>query len=79
MRYIKFYEKPSVKAAIRPVQGQSGVLAIDGRYLDTTVTEIATDECRKRGYVAWAVFERESFFVDRKISGPIYLTGSRED
>ena len=37
------------------------------------IGEIAAEECKKRGYVAWAIFRGQSFTNSHPLSDPWYV------
>lgn len=49
--------------------GDRGVLVIDDRLKSETVGAIAARECAARGFLAWRIFNGESFARSRPISG----------
>lgn len=82
MRFAQFYQSSTgyVPGSIPPkfdpaykqpieATGDRGVLIIDQRMRAKSAGEIAADECKKRGFVGWRMFEGSSFSVCRPVSG----------
>lgn len=57
--------------------GDRSVVIIDARLRPATIGEIAAEECKKRGYVAWAIFKGESFTNSHPLSDPWYVDRSK--
>lgn len=74
MKYIQFYQR----SAINPLEiieacGDRSVVIVDGRLSNRNIGRIAEDECRKRGYAAWAVFQGESFTRSTQMCSPNFI------
>jgi hypothetical protein len=59
-------DNPS-RAPIQPEHMTAGPFPTEGAAL------LAAEECKKRGYVAWAIFKGERFDQSRRLSGPNYI------
>ena len=67
MIYAQFYHY-NLSGNLVEACGDRSVVIIDARLKPATVGEIAADECKKRGYVAWAIFKGESFTNSVRVS-----------
>ena len=72
MIYAQFYHYDLSGKLAEPC-GDRAVVIIDARLRTETIGKIAAEECKKRGYVAWAIFKGESFTRSRRLSGPNYI------
>ena len=60
MIYAQFYHY-DLSGDLVEACGDRSVVIIDARLKSRTIGEIAEEECKKRGYDAWAIFRGESF------------------
>jgi len=60
MIYAQFYHY-GLDGNLVEACGDRWVVIIDARLRSATVCKIAEEECKKRGYDAWAIFRGESF------------------
>ena len=67
MIYAQFYHY-DLGGNLAEACGDRSVVIIDARLSNTTVGKIAEEECRKRGYEAWAVFRGESLMNGGRVS-----------
>lgn len=67
MIYAQFYHY-DLSGNLAEACGDRSVVIIDARLKPRTIGEIAADECKKRGYVAWAIFKGESFTNSVRVS-----------
>jgi len=67
MIYAQFYHY-GLTGDLVEACGDRSVVIIDARLRMATIGEIAADECKKRGYVAWAIFKGESFTNSVRVS-----------
>ncbi len=67
MIYAQFYHYDTT-GKLAEACGDRSVVIIDARLRMATIGEIAADECKKRGYVAWAIFKGESFTNSVRVS-----------
>ena len=72
MLYAQFYIERNGKL-IEPC-GDRAVIILDARYRPETNTQIAREECEKRGFVAWSI-HRGQFLNSKKVSGPWRIPG----
>lgn len=72
MIYAQFYHY-GLTGDLVEACGDRAVVIIDARLKPRTVGEIAADECKKRGYVAWAIFKGESFTNSVRVSDIWYV------
>lgn len=68
MIYAQFFQKSAISDKITEACGDRSVVIIDGRLSANHVAQIARQECKKRGYLAWQIFKGESFTRSRAIS-----------
>lgn len=78
MIYIQFYRRTSENAVT--VIGEA-TLTLNGRYSHRRMGEIAEQECKRRGYDAWRVFDgakpiSQLWFVydDKPVFNPVWLS-----
>jgi len=76
MIYAQFYHY-GLTGDLVEACGDRAVVIIDARLKPRTVGEIAADECKKRGYVAWAIFRGQSFTNSHPLSDPWYVDRSK--
>lgn len=76
MIYAQFYHY-DLSGNLAEACGDRSVVIIDARLKPRTIGEIAADECKKRGYVAWAIFKGESFTSSVKVSDRWYVNESK--
>ena len=67
MIYAQFYHY-GLDGNLVEACGDRSVVIIDARLRSATVCKIAEEECKKRGYVAWAIFKGESFTNSVRVS-----------
>ena len=67
MIYAQFYHYDTTNK-LAGALGDRAVVIIDARQSMTTISEIATEECKKRGYDAWAIFKGDSFTNSVRVS-----------
>jgi len=60
MIYAQFYHY-DLSGDLVEACGDRSVVIIDARLKSRTIGEIAAEECKKRGYIAWAIFKGGSF------------------
>lgn len=48
--------------------GDRSVIVLDGRILESFNLNIARQECKKRGYVAYALFKGETFCRSKRVT-----------
>lgn len=72
MIYAQFYHY-DLSGNLVEACGDRSVVIIDARQRRSTVGEIADDECKKRGYVAWAIFKGKSFTNSVQVSDIWYV------
>ena len=72
MIYAQFYHY-DLGGKLAEACGDRSVVIIDARLRMSTIGEIAAEECKKRGYVAWAIFKGESFTNSSPLSDPWYV------
>lgn len=72
MHYAQFYHYGTTGELIEAC-GDRSVVVIDGRLNSATMGRIAAEECKKRGYVAWAMFAGESFTRSKRLNSPSYV------
>ncbi len=61
MHYIQFFQKSAISEDLIEGSGDRSVIIVDGRNSWETHFDIAREECKKRGYLAWQVFQGRSF------------------
>lgn len=61
MFYVQFFQRGVMTGKIIEACGDRSVLILDGRQSVNTHHDIAADECRKRGYVAYQLLKGETF------------------
>lgn len=81
MRYAQFYAEstgyvpgsmpprfdPAYKTLIEGC-GDRAVIIIDARIRSETAGQIAATECKKRGFLAWRMYEGQSFTQSKPVS-----------
>ena len=72
MIYAQFYHY-GLSGNLVEACGDRSVVIIDARLKSRTIGEIAAEECKKRGYVAWAIFMGESFTNSVRVSNVWYI------
>ena len=60
MIYAQFYHYGTTGNLVEAC-GDRAVVVLDARFKPVANGEIAEEECKKRGYDAWAIFRGESF------------------
>ncbi len=73
MIYAAFYQKGVLTGELIGACGDRSVVILDGRLCAHTLGEIAAEECKRRGYLAWRIFKGESFTRSRPISQLWYV------
>jgi hypothetical protein len=76
MIYAQFYHYDTT-GKLAEACGDRSVVIIDARLKPRTIGEIAAEECKKRGYVAWAIFKGESFTNSVRVSNVWYVGRSK--
>ena len=76
MKYIQFFQY-DLSNTLSEGCGDRSVVVVDGRMSPANIGSIAKHECSKRGYVAWQVFQGESFTRSRPISQIWYVTNDK--
>ena len=76
MIYAQFYHY-DLSGNLAEACGDRSVVIIDARLHTATICRIAADECKKRDYVAWAIFKGKSFTNSVRVS-KIWDTVTRE-
>jgi len=71
MIYAQFYHYDTT-GKLAEACGDRSVVIIDARLRMATIGEIAAEECKKRGYVAWAIFKGQSFTNSVRVSNVWY-------
>lgn len=72
MIYAQFYHY-DLGGKLAEACGDRAVVIIDARLRKATVGKIAAEECKKRGYDAWAIFKGESFTNSSPLSEVWYV------
>jgi hypothetical protein len=67
MIYAQFYHY-DLSGNLVEACGDRSVVIIDARLKSRTIGELAAEECKKRGYIAWAIFKGESFTNSVRVS-----------
>jgi hypothetical protein len=62
MKYVRFFQK-SATTPYRLIEacGDRAVVILDGRETNRSHSEIAREECAKRGYLAYQLFKGDGF------------------
>jgi hypothetical protein len=68
MIYVQFYQKGVMTGDTIEACGDRSVVVLDGRCTRDWLMDIATDECEKRGFIAWRLFKGDSFTRSTPIS-----------
>ena len=58
--YAQFYQQSSVTGELIEGCGDRSIIRLDGRQSQLIHEELAEEECRKRGYIAWQLIKGES-------------------
>ena len=72
MIYAQFYHY-DLSGNLVEACGDRSVVIIDARLKSRTIGEIAADECKRRVYIAWAIFKGESFTNSVQVSDIWYV------
>lgn len=72
MIYAQFYHY-DLSGNLAEACGDRSVVIIDARLKPRTIGDIAADECKKRGYIAWAIFKGGSFTNSVRVSNVWYI------
>ena len=72
MIYAQFYHY-DLSGDLVEACGDRSVVIIDARLKSRTIGEIAAEECKKRGYIAWAIFKGGSFTNSVRVSNVWYI------
>ena len=67
MIYAQFYHY-GLDGNLVEACGDRAVVILDARFKPVANGDIATNECKKRGYDAWAIFKGESFTNSVRVS-----------
>lgn len=67
MIYAQFYHY-GLDGNLVEACGDRAVVILDARFKPVANGDIATNECKKRGYDAWAIFKGESFTNSARVS-----------
>ena len=67
MIYAQFYHY-DLSGDLVEACGDRSVVIIDARLRSATVGKIAEEECKRRVYIAWAIFWGESFTNSVRVS-----------
>ena len=67
MIYAQFYHY-GLSGNLVEACGDRAVVIIDARLKPRTIGELAAEECKKRGYISWAIFKGESFTNSVRVS-----------
>lgn len=70
--YAQFYDY-NLKGELSEPCGDRAVIILDGRMTKANMGAIAACECKKRGYIAWAIFQG-TFTTSRRISQVWYVS-----
>jgi len=74
MLYAQFLQRSALNPeVIIEACGDRAVVILDGRMRLQTARDIASDECAKRGYVAWQLMRGESFTRSIPASPVVHL------
>lgn len=89
MRYAQFYSESTgcvpgsipprfdpARAELIEACGDRAVVIIDARIRPEAAGQIAAQECAKRGFKGWRMFEGESFTRSRPVSGLWRIAGT---
>lgn len=76
MIYAQFYHYDT-SGKLAEACGDRSVVIIDARLHTATICGIAADECKKRDYVAWAIFKGKSFTNSVRVSDIWYVDRSK--
>jgi hypothetical protein len=68
MYFAQFFHKSAISDEIIEACGDRSVITLDGRLSKQTMGEISAIECKKRGYLAWQVWQGESFTRSKPVS-----------
>lgn len=68
MKYAQFYQKSAISDKIIEASGDRSVIIYDGRWGNIKIRYDAEIECRERGFIAFAIFQGETFSRSRKVS-----------
>mgnify|MGYP003442407164 CR=1 FL=1 len=79
MLYAQFLTKSAISESLVEACGDRAVIILDGRYSTATNGEIAAKECAKRGYLAWSIYQGDTFTRSRKVSGPYRVMQTLSD
>ncbi len=79
MLFAQFFQKSAISAQLIEACGDRSVVILDGRYSNNNNAEIAASECKKRGYLAWAIYRGETFTRSNRVSGPWYVSNDIKD
>lgn len=79
MLFAQFYTKSAIGPELIEACGDRSVIILDGRYSNSTNSDVARNECIKRGYLAYSIHRGETFTRAIRVSGPWYPRAERED
>lgn len=77
---MKYYARFFIRSAINPNKivegcGDRAVIILDGRCSKQWMGEISAQECKKRGFVAWQIYQG-CFRESKPVSGVWYVQDS---
>ena len=72
MIYAQFYHY-GLSGNLVEACGDRSVVIINALLRMSTINEIAAKECKKRGYIAWAIFKGGSFTNSVRVSNVWYI------
>lgn len=62
MKFIQFFQSSAIDSSKTiEASGDRSVIILDGRNSRFTHEQIASEECKKRGYIAWQLWQGEAF------------------
>lgn len=61
MRYIQFFQKSALDDSLIEACGDRAVVIVDARLAVWRALLVGESECKRRGYLAWQIFEGKSF------------------
>jgi hypothetical protein len=70
MHYVQFFQRSATSDALIEACGDRGVIILDGRCSRDWMNSTASDECVRRGYLAWQLYKGETFTRSAPI-GPV--------
>lgn len=62
MKFVQFFQPSAIdNSKTIEASGDRSVVILDGRNSRLTHEQIASEECKKRGYIAWQLWQGETF------------------